>query len=193
MKFKIGDTVRNIKNTTDSDWNVLLGNQGLVTGISIGAEFPYEVNIEGHGKCVFKEEELELVDTKEHGEFWKEVPELPYCGQTDEEYEEQLADKLENERIMEEAKEKAKAIKTSEQLIIEECDELKKTLLEKNRLYGDSVFDPGIFNIDPVIGIKCRLQDKLNRLKSAQLDDQEDVTKDILGYIILLRIAEKRK
>src|SRR5690606_24449637 len=78
------------------------------------------------------------------------------------------------------------------QLIEQECNALKSLLLEKNRKYGDSALDPGVFNISPVTAIKARIQDKLNRLKNDNKDENEDVVLDLLGYFILLRIATKQ-
>lgn len=82
----------------------------------------------------------------------------------------------------------------SEDDIIEECEALKNLLLEKNRKYGDSALNPSrIFSrSDAVEQIKVRIDDKLTRLKNAQSDEDEDVVQDLLGYLILLRIAKKR-
>lgn len=83
---------------------------------------------------------------------------------------------------------------TTEDLIIEECEALKNTLLEKNRKYGDSATRRGhLFNMSPVISIKARIEDKLNRLKNDNRDEDEDITADILGYFVLLRIAQKQE
>jgi hypothetical protein len=40
--------------------------------------------------------------------------------------------------------------------------------------------------------INVRLDDKLSRLMSGQLDDTEDVELDLVGYILLKRIAKLR-
>jgi len=75
--------------------------------------------------------------------------------------------------------------------ITAECDTLKQRLLDKNRRYGNSALEPiRIFSkLDRVEQLRIRLDDKLSRLRSGQGDDDEDVTFDLLGYIILLRIA----
>lgn len=75
--------------------------------------------------------------------------------------------------------------------IIEECNAIRDLLISKNRKYGNSVFDSGVFNISPVVAIKARIQDKLNRLKNDKDNEDEDVILDLLGYFILLRIAVK--
>ena len=74
------------------------------------------------------------------------------------------------------------------------CDELKELLLEKNRKYGDAALSPlRVFSkADPVEQIKVRLDDKLSRLANQQSDEDEDVLTDLLGYIVLLKIAQKR-
>ena len=74
------------------------------------------------------------------------------------------------------------------------CDELKEILLIKNRRYGDAALSPlRIFSkADTVEQLKCRLDDKLSRLANQQNDEDEDVILDLLGYLILLRIAKKR-
>ncbi len=77
--------------------------------------------------------------------------------------------------------------------IVAECDALKEMLLEKNRAYGDSALDPmRIFSkADPVEQILVRIDDKLSRLKRGHTGG-EDVERDLLGYLILLRIARLR-
>jgi hypothetical protein len=81
----------------------------------------------------------------------------------------------------------------TEYLICKECDDIKETLLAKNRKYGNSAISRGVvFDIDPVTAIKARLNDKISRWKNDNKDEDEDISKDILGYIILLRIAQKQ-
>jgi len=79
--------------------------------------------------------------------------------------------------------------------IVDECDAIKGMLLEKNRKYGNSALEPvRIFSKASVKEqILVRLDDKLSRLKNVQEDDTEDVVMDLVGYLILLRIAEKQK
>jgi len=78
--------------------------------------------------------------------------------------------------------------------IANECDALKTMLLEKNAAYGNSALDPlRIFSkADPVEQILVRLDDKLSRIKRGSAAG-EDAEKDILGYLILLRIARRHK
>lgn len=74
-----------------------------------------------------------------------------------------------------------------------ECDDLCELLLEKNAAYGDSALSPvRIFSrADAAEQIRVRLDDKLSRLARGSAAG-EDVIQDLLGYLILLRIAERR-
>lgn len=70
------------------------------------------------------------------------------------------------------------------------CDKLKHMLQEKNRKYGDSALSSGIaFDIPATTAIKARINDKLARLKNDNKDEDEDIIEDLLGYFILLKIA----
>lgn len=76
------------------------------------------------------------------------------------------------------------------------CDQVKELLLEKNKKYGDSALNPTrIFSkADPVEQILVRIDDKLNRIKQGAglLASDEDVIMDLIGYLILLKIALSR-
>ena len=82
----------------------------------------------------------------------------------------------------------------SAELIRQECEQLCALLLEKNRRYGDSALHPvRLFSqADAVEQIRVRIDDKLSRIASGQEDDQEDVVQDLLGYLVLLRVARRR-
>ncbi len=73
-------------------------------------------------------------------------------------------------------------------------DEIKKLLIAKNRAYGDSALDPlRVFSkADPIEQIRVRLDDKLSRLARGD-DAGEDTQQDVLGYLVLLRIAERMR
>lgn len=78
------------------------------------------------------------------------------------------------------------------QAVDAELDELHSMLLAKNAAYGNSALEPvRIFSqAHPVEQLLVRIDDKLSRLaRGVALD--EDVEKDLLGYLILLRIARK--
>lgn len=80
-------------------------------------------------------------------------------------------------------------------LIREECESVKKLLLEKNAKYGNSAIQPKrIFSKQNSIEqIKVRIDDKLSRIQNMGFVDvsDEDTVKDLIGYLILLRVAQK--
>lgn len=84
-------------------------------------------------------------------------------------------------------------LETVNNLIITECDRIKTILIEKNSLYNNSLHaEPPLFKVDPEIGIKSRINDKLNRIKMTGLSDAtEDTLDDLIGYLIHLNILYK--
>lgn len=77
--------------------------------------------------------------------------------------------------------------------VLDVCREIAQMLIEKNKAYGNSALDPlRVFShADTTEQIKVRIDDKLSRLaRGSNLD--EDVVKDLIGYLVLLRVAEKR-
>lgn len=81
-------------------------------------------------------------------------------------------------------------------LITEVSTEVTNLLLEKNAAYGDSALNPvGIFSKgDAVESLCARIDDKLMRIKSKGITDAtEDTVQDLIGYLILLKIAIKQK
>ena len=79
--------------------------------------------------------------------------------------------------------------------ITQECDRIRTMLLQKNRLYGNSALEPArVFSrADTVEQLRVRIDDKLSRIQTNQAGDDEDVTADLIGYLILLRIAKHRE
>jgi hypothetical protein len=73
-----------------------------------------------------------------------------------------------------------------------ECENIKQMLLEKNRKYGNSAIVPmRIFSkANNIEQINVRIDDKLSRIASAQMDDTEDAELDLIGYLILKRVAK---
>lgn len=78
-----------------------------------------------------------------------------------------------------------------------QCDTIKELLLEKNKKYGDSALNPNrIFSkADTVEQLLIRIDDKLNRIQKGAglLATDEDVLIDLIGYLVLLKIALQRK
>ena len=81
----------------------------------------------------------------------------------------------------------------SAEKIIQQCEEIKEMLLAKNEAYGDSALNPvRVFSkADSVEQIRVRLDDKLSRLKRGNEFDGDDTIKDLIGYLILFRIASE--
>lgn len=71
---------------------------------------------------------------------------------------------------------------------------VETTLNEKNRKYGDSALNPKrLFSKASIVEqIKVRIDDKLSRLSNQEVDEDEDVVLDLMGYLVLLRIAQTR-
>jgi len=74
-----------------------------------------------------------------------------------------------------------------------ECilNDIRVMLVSKNTAYGNSALDPvRIFSTtNPVEQIKVRIDDKLSRLVRGSAAG-EDVATDLIGYLILLRMAQ---
>jgi hypothetical protein len=76
--------------------------------------------------------------------------------------------------------------------ISQTIEEIETFLLEKNDQYGDSALKPiRVFSkADANEQIRVRIDDKINRLVqgNANIESDEDVVKDLIGYLILLLI-----
>lgn len=82
-------------------------------------------------------------------------------------------------------------IDDAQKAIADLCNEIRGILLDKNRRYGNSALEPKrIFSKAPTIEqLNVRIDDKLSRIESAQGDDTEDPELDLIGYLILKRVA----
>ena len=73
------------------------------------------------------------------------------------------------------------------------CDEIKELLIHKNRKYGNSALKPNrIFSkCSATEQLLVRIDDKLNRIMKGAglLATDEDVVKDLIGYLVLLKIS----
>lgn len=71
------------------------------------------------------------------------------------------------------------------------CDETAEMLIHKNEAYGNSALDPiRVFSqADTKEQLKVRIDDKLSRVLRGDIVS-EDVVQDLIGYLVLLRIAE---
>lgn len=83
-------------------------------------------------------------------------------------------------------------MKDSANKITRTANAVRDLLLEKNAAYGDSALKPSnIFARGSAVeNIACRIDDKLMRIKNKGLNDAtEDTLQDLIGYLILLKIA----
>lgn len=73
------------------------------------------------------------------------------------------------------------------------CDEIKGLLLSKNSKYGDSALNPvRVFSKSSACEqILVRIDDKISRIQRGigLLAQDEDVINDLIGYLVLLKIA----
>jgi hypothetical protein len=76
--------------------------------------------------------------------------------------------------------------------IITQCLEVAQMLIEKNISYGDSALSPiRIFSqADNQEQIKIRIDDKINRIKNGSGFAGDNDIDDMIGYLILLKIAK---
>lgn len=72
-----------------------------------------------------------------------------------------------------------------------EVERIGNILLDKTEAYGNSALDPvRIFSkTDNVEQLKVRIDDKLSRVARGHQYADEDTIDDLIGYLILLKIA----
>jgi hypothetical protein len=75
------------------------------------------------------------------------------------------------------------------------CHEIAQILINKNISYGNSAIDPvRIFaTSDNVEQLKVRIDDKINRVKNNQGFAGDNDIDDLIGYLVLLKIAVDKK
>ena len=75
--------------------------------------------------------------------------------------------------------------------ILEQCLKTAKMLVDKNISYGDSALTPiRVFSkADNLEQIKVRIDDKLNRIVNSSSYPGDNDIDDLIGYLILLKIA----
>jgi len=86
-------------------------------------------------------------------------------------------------------------LNVTQNLIAQVCDEVKALLIAKNKKYGNSALEPKrIFSkASTVEQLYVRIDDKLSRINTAGIGGaDEDTLLDLIGYLILLRVAMKK-
>lgn len=80
---------------------------------------------------------------------------------------------------------------TFENKVEDVLNEIKAMLVQKNQRYGNSALCPvRIFSkADSIEQIRVRIDDKLSRINNELFNDDEDVVSDLIGYLVLLKIA----
>ena len=77
--------------------------------------------------------------------------------------------------------------------IAQTCDEIKGLLISKNIQYGNSALEPvRIFSrASTDEQLRVRIDDKLSRLARGDesIENDDDVINDLIGYLVLLKIA----
>jgi hypothetical protein len=87
-------------------------------------------------------------------------------------------------------------MKSTEELIKDVGRDIVMLLIEKNKAYGDTAnHPPQIFSkLSATEGILARIDDKLSRIKNKGINDNtEDSVKDLIGYLILLKVQLKKE
>jgi hypothetical protein len=76
--------------------------------------------------------------------------------------------------------------------ILNTCLEIAHMLIDKNISYGNSALEPArIFSTaDSTEQLKVRIDDKLNRVKNNQGYAGDNDIDDLIGYLILYKIAK---
>ena len=71
-------------------------------------------------------------------------------------------------------------------------NEVAELLIAKNKSYGNSALDPlrCFYRGSALDAIKVRIDDKLSRIMRGNDYGEEDVVKDLLGYLVLYKIAK---
>ena len=72
---------------------------------------------------------------------------------------------------------------------------VKEMLIMKNKKYGNSALEPKrIFsNASAKEQILVRIDDKLSRIANQNIDDDEDAVLDLIGYLVLLKMAQAKE
>ena len=75
-------------------------------------------------------------------------------------------------------------------------EQITTLLKEKNAAYGNSALEPlNVFSkLDAVESLCCRLDDKIARISNKGINDEtEDTVDDLIGYLLLLKMAMGRQ
>lgn len=73
-------------------------------------------------------------------------------------------------------------------------DEIRDLLIEKNKSYGNAALDPvRVFSkADATEQLLVRIDDKISRIQRGTEFPSEDTITDLIGYLVLLKIAKNQ-
>lgn len=79
--------------------------------------------------------------------------------------------------------------------VLRVTNSIAELLISKNQKYGNAALEPKrIFSrADSTEQIKVRIDDKLSRISNQNINEDEDVIQDLIGYLVLLKISQKKK
>ena len=83
--------------------------------------------------------------------------------------------------------------KEFEQKVRSVCNEIADMLVEKNKSYGNSALEPihCFYKGTSAESIKVRIDDKLSRIMRGKEYGTDDTVKDLIGYLILLKVNQE--
>ena len=75
------------------------------------------------------------------------------------------------------------------------CNSVAEMLISKNKSYGNSALEPinCFYKGDAGTSIKVRIDDKLSRIMRGNEYQGDDTVKDLMGYLVLLKISQEGK
>lgn len=75
------------------------------------------------------------------------------------------------------------------------CNSIAEMLISKNKSYGNSALEPinCFYKGDSGTSIKVRIDDKLSRIMRGKEYQGDDTVKDLLGYLVLLLISNRKE
>lgn len=76
------------------------------------------------------------------------------------------------------------------------CNDISELLIKKNKCYGNAALDPirCFSKLDSTQQLLVRIDDKLSRIKNGNIkdDNNSDSITDLIGYLVLLKIAQDK-
>ena len=199
-RFSVGDKVRVLRcDAVESQAREYVGKTGTIVDKDETSELPYKVAFDDQEKYLFKTEELcseEAIALIQHVQEITikaaGLQENP-CAKIEQPPPDLVNHPPHYTSGTVECIDNVEPQNDTEHAIFDECVRIARTVISKNRAYGDSALNPvHVFaKASPVEQIRVQIDHKLSRQARGHAAG-EDVTLDLVGYLVLLRIAEKR-